>query len=50
MLQYLATTSVLGWLTNARLVREIHGSVSQFCVIKILHQVKMFIDNIGEFK
>ena len=50
MLQYLATTSVIGWLTNARLGRKLRGSVSQFQVIRIHHQAKMFIDNIGEFE
>ena len=49
MLQSLATTGLLGWLTNAHLVRKLRESVSQFYVINILHQVKMSIDDIAEF-
>ena len=46
MLGSLATTSVLCWLTNARLVRKLHGSliIAQFYVIKINHRVQMIID------
>ena len=45
MLESLPTTSVLGWLTNARLMRELHGSVYLvFLVTKILLRVQKFID------
>ena len=49
MLGSLATTGVLCWLTNARLVKKIaRFNISQFYVIKINHRVQMII-NIAEF-
>ena len=45
MLESLATTEVLDWLTNARFGEKIaRVGISQFQVINILHQVQMFID------
>ena len=45
MLGPLANMSVLGWLTNARLVRKLHsGNISQFYVIEINHRVQTIID------
>ena len=49
MLGSLATTSVLGWLTNARFgEKTARFNISQFYMIKINHQVQMVID-IAEF-
>ena len=49
MLGSLATTIVLGWLTDARLVRTLHVfHISQFYVIEINHWVQMIVD-IAEF-
>ena len=44
MLGSLASTNVLGWLTNARLWEMPRCNISQFYVIKINHRVQMIID------
>ena len=49
MLGSLATTSMLCWLTNAHLVRRLHGSLYlNFYLIRINHRVQIII-GIAEF-